>query len=110
MEIARPMLIRDFSDVRDVVRAYRVIAERGLAGATYNVASGNGVAISWLADRIAEIVGIAPALASPTSHALDEPSVLIGNTARLRALGWEPRIGLEQTLADVVAHYTQGAG
>ena len=44
--------VRDLSDVRDVVRAYRLLAERGDAGEAYNVCSGRGVSIQEIADML----------------------------------------------------------
>jgi GDP-4-dehydro-6-deoxy-D-mannose reductase len=95
---------RDFTDVRDVVRAYRLVAERGAPGAAYNVCSGRDVAIQDLADRLVAMADGPmrlvpdPDLARP----VDTP-VLRGDPTRLRAAtGWQPQIPLDQTLADVL--------
>ncbi len=95
---------RDFTDVRDVVRAYRLVALDGQPGAVYNVCSGRAVAISRLAELLVaaakhpvELVED-PALLRP----VDVP-LLLGDCARLAALsGWRPEISLEQTLAEVL--------
>lgn len=98
---------RDFTDVRDVVRAYRLLAQHGAPGEVYNVASGAAVAI---ADVLARLVARAatdvvtvedPGLFRP----VDLP-MLLGDAARLRAAtGWAPEIPLEATLADVLGHW-----
>jgi len=95
---------RDFTDVRDVVRAYRLLVERGRPGEVYNVCSGRDVAIQELADRIVAMaerpIGLEPdpALMRP----VDLP-VLRGDATKLRAdTGWTPSILLEQTLADLL--------
>jgi GDP-4-dehydro-6-deoxy-D-mannose reductase len=95
---------RDFTDVRDVVRAYRLVAERGEAGVAYNVCSGRDVAVQELADRLVAMADRPmrlvpdPDLARP----VDTP-VLRGDPSRLQAAtGWSPSIPLEQTLADVL--------
>jgi GDP-4-dehydro-6-deoxy-D-mannose reductase len=95
---------RDFTDVRDVVRAYRLLVEHGVAGEVYNVCSGESVAVRHLADLLqslakTEVELVAdPALVRP----VDVPLVR-GDPSRLRDLtGWEPRIPLEETLADVL--------
>jgi GDP-4-dehydro-6-deoxy-D-mannose reductase len=95
---------RDFTDVRDVVRAYRLMAERGTPGEAYNVCRGEDIAVRDLAVRL---VGLArkpmrlvpdPALQRP----VDIP-VLRGDPSRLRAAtGWTPEIALEQTLEDLL--------
>ena len=99
---------RDFTDVRDVVRAYRLLAIRGAAGEIYNVCSGADVAMSEVATRLA-------ALAHPDAQFVEDPAlrrpvdvpVLRGDARRLNeATGWRPEIDLDQTLRDVVAEAT----
>jgi GDP-4-dehydro-6-deoxy-D-mannose reductase len=97
--------VRDLSDVRDIVRAYRLLATHGTAGEVYNVCSGIGVTVRDVAERL---VGLAtrplrltvdPALVRP----VDVPR-LVGDGRRLRAAtGWEPTYSLDETLRDVLA-------
>ncbi len=102
---------RDFCDVRDVVRAYRLLSSFGVAGEVYNVASGHDVAINdialWLVARIA------PQVRLDVSETLLRPvelPVSRGSFAKLqRATGWEPRITLATSLEDVVAVLDQGS-
>ena len=98
---------RDFTDVRDVVAAYRLLVERGVSGTVYNVCSGRDVAMSDLAAQLLELAGAEltlqtdPALLRP----VDVP-VLRGSAGRLTAAtGWEPRIPLATTLADVLTSW-----
>jgi GDP-4-dehydro-6-deoxy-D-mannose reductase len=101
---------RDVGDVRDVVRAYRLILE-GLAartissGAVFNVATGRSVAIR---DVLASVAAIAGVEARPTRDASlvrpNDPPDIVGDASRLSAeTGWEPSIPLHQTLLDLVA-------
>lgn len=95
---------RDFTDVRDVVRAYRLLVAHGEPGEAYNVCSGVDLAIGELAERL---VGLAdrpmrlapdPALQRPV-----ETPVLRGDAAKLRAAtGWAPSIPLDRTLGDIL--------
>ena len=95
---------RDLTDVRDVVRAYRLLALKGDPGEVYNVCSGRDVAIQELADRLLamaerplELVPD-PELVRP----VDLP-VLRGDPSRLQAAtGWQPEIPLDQTLRDLL--------
>ncbi len=97
-------ILRDISDVRDVVRAYRLLVEHGVPGEAYNVCSGHGVSVRELAegmlamsDAPLELV-VDPELVRP----VDVPR-LVGSPDKLRATtGWEPEIPLEQTLRDVL--------
>jgi GDP-4-dehydro-6-deoxy-D-mannose reductase len=98
---------RDFTDVRDVVAAYRLLIERGAPGEVYNVCSGVDVA---MADVAAQLLALAGAdLTLETDPALVRPvdvPVLRGDAALLRAAtGWEPSVPLATTLADVLASW-----
>ncbi|HEY5886158.1 MAG TPA: GDP-mannose 4,6-dehydratase [Acidimicrobiales bacterium] len=95
---------RDFTDVRDVVRAYRLLAERGRPGEAYNVCSGRDVAVQQIADRLVALADRPMALVPDPDllRPVDTP-VLRGDPTRLHeATGWEPTISLDQTLADVL--------
>ncbi|TSC71971.1 MAG: GDP-D-mannose dehydratase [Parcubacteria group bacterium Gr01-1014_38] len=98
-------VVRDYTDVRDVVRAYTLLLERGVLGEVYNVGSGHGVAIRELLDELIRLAGVRvrveqdPEKARPT-----EIPALIGDSAKLRAAtGWAPIIPLSQTLQDILA-------
>ncbi len=102
---------RDLTDVRDVVRAYRLLAERGVAGEVYNVCSGRDVAISDVAAQLQELAGtdlrfeVDPSLSRP----VDVP-VVRGDPTKLReATGWEPRFTLDRTLLDVLDQWSDRA-
>jgi len=96
---------RDFLDVRDVVRAYADLAERGEAGEVYNVCSGTPTAIVDILRKLVTIahVGVEiredPALVRP----VDVP-LFYGDNSKLRAAtGWEPAFPLIRTLRDLYA-------
>ena len=93
---------RDFTDVRDVVKAYRMLIESGTPGEVYNVCSGHDVAIEEIANTLLRLAGTS--LEFKTDPALTRPvevPVLRGDPTRLQqATGWKPEIPLEQTLAD----------
>jgi GDP-4-dehydro-6-deoxy-D-mannose reductase len=95
---------RDFTDVRDVVRAYRLLMESGEPGEVYNVCSGVDLAVQDLADRLLAQATVPlrfetdPELLRP----VDVP-VLRGSHARLTAAtGWEPEISIDRTLTDLL--------
>ena len=102
---------RDFTDVRDVVRAYRLLIESGNPGEVYNVCSGRDVGIGDIADALLSLAGTT--LAFETDPGLVRPvevPVLRGDPARLvEATGWKPEIALEQTLSDVLAYWRRHA-
>jgi GDP-4-dehydro-6-deoxy-D-mannose reductase len=97
---------RDITDVRDVVRAYRLLVEQGEPGRVYNVCSGQDVAIEDLVRRMCKLAGV-PDLRLEVDPDLLRPAdvpALRGDPGRLAAAtGWRPEIPLDQTLADVLA-------
>ncbi|HEY6622534.1 MAG TPA: GDP-mannose 4,6-dehydratase [Acidimicrobiales bacterium] len=102
---------RDFTDVRDVVQAYRMLIESGTPGDVYNVCSGHDVAIEEIANSLLRLAGTSlgfetdPALVRPV-----EVPVLRGDPTRLQhATGWKPEIPLDQTLADVLEYWRRHA-
>jgi GDP-4-dehydro-6-deoxy-D-mannose reductase len=95
---------RDFTDVRDVVRAYRCLILDGEPGEAYNVCSGSDIAISDLADRLVAMAARPMRLEGDQNlqRPVDVP-VLRGDFTKLhKATGWNPRIELDATLADVL--------
>jgi GDP-4-dehydro-6-deoxy-D-mannose reductase len=95
---------RDFSDVRDVVRAYRLLATRGTPGEAYNVCSGSAVAIREMADTLIALSGkpMKVVLDPERLRPVDVPVVLGDNTKLRTDTGWAPEIPLEKTLGDVL--------
>ena len=98
---------RDLTDVRDTVRAYEMILERGQPGRPYNVCSGRAIRIRELLDlliaraRVPVEVKVDPARYRPN----DTP-ILLGDPARLRdELGWTAEIPIEQTLDDLLEYW-----
>ncbi len=95
---------RDFSDVRDVVRAYRLLTERGVSGEVYNVASGVDVGLFDIAQRL--VIAIAPQIRLVNDESLLRPvevPVSRGSYDKLRrATTWRPAITLDTSLHDVI--------
>lgn len=96
--------VRDFLDVRDVAAAYVALLARGLPDDLYNVASGTGVKLSELFERLAAIIGVdaIPEVDAQLVRPSDIP-YLVGDAGKLRAATlWRPAITLEQSLRDMV--------
>lgn len=98
---------RDLTDVRDVVRAYELLVERGASGGIYNVCSGRAHAIGDLLRMLVSRanarvdVEVDPSLLRPN----DNP-VVLGRFDRLqRETGWSPSISIEDTMGDVFADW-----
>ncbi len=104
--------VRDFTDVRDVVRAYWLAATRGEPGAAYHVCSGRPVSVRELLDTLISLSTVTPRVeVDPERLRPVDIPVLWGSAARLAAAtGWEPRIPLERTLADLLDHWRGRVG
>jgi GDP-4-dehydro-6-deoxy-D-mannose reductase len=100
---------RDFTDVRDVSRAYRLLLDSKVSAGTYNVASGRAVSLK----RVVELlVGLAevPIRVEHDPSRLRQADIrrLCGDASRLRSVtGWQPQILLERTLSDALAFARQ---
>lgn len=101
---------RDFTDVRDVVRAYRLLLEASAAGTlpsrqvVVNVASGHPVSIRSIAETLRRLAGCDAELAvDPALVRQGDPPEIVGSATFLAQLTrWTPTIALERTLADVL--------
>ncbi|MFV9506419.1 MAG: GDP-mannose 4,6-dehydratase [Oscillochloridaceae bacterium umkhey_bin13] len=98
---------RDFTDVRDMVRAYALVAERGEAGAVYNIGSGQAVMVRDLLDTLLAAsstpveVHLNPELMRP----IDIPLVVCDYQCLHAQTGWEPQLSLTQTLHDILDYW-----
>jgi len=103
-------VVRDFTDVRDVVRAYWALLDvppRSAAGrpdAVYNVCTGRGVCLGDLVKRLIALAGVEVEIRQdPGRFRPADIPVLVGDPSRLRAAtGWEPHISLDRTLSDLL--------
>jgi GDP-4-dehydro-6-deoxy-D-mannose reductase len=99
--------VRDYTDVRDVVRAYWALLDRGAAGEVYNVCSGRGVRIGDVLRDLVAAGGVRVEIRQdPDRLRPQDVPTLVGDPARLRqATGWEPRFALDRTLADLLEYW-----
>jgi GDP-4-dehydro-6-deoxy-D-mannose reductase len=98
---------RDLTDVRDTVRAYRLILERGQPGRPYNICSGRAISIRELLDRLIARARVpVDVKVDPARYRQNDTPLLLGSPDRLRdELGWTPTIPLEQTLDDLLEYW-----
>ncbi|MCL6466341.1 MAG: GDP-mannose 4,6-dehydratase [candidate division WOR-3 bacterium] len=101
--------VRDFTDVRDTVRAYYLILEKGVPGEVYNVATGKGY-------KIRQVLEILQGLSTAKFQIKQDPKrlrpsdveLLIGDPTKLKsATGWEPQYSFEQTLKDLLDYWRE---
>lgn len=98
---------RDFTDVRDVVRAYALLVKMGQRGETYNVGSGHALPISEILDKIVALsdcdikVEVDPDRLRPVDVPIIEPDITKIN----QATGWKPEISLDTTIEETLNYW-----
>ena len=104
VQVGNLEVVRDFTDVRNVVRGYRLLAQHGKAGEIYNLGAGRG---TKLTDALGHLVTLScrpvEVKVDPARlRTVDQP-LLVADPGKLRAAtGWEPVFGMEQTLTDML--------
>jgi len=104
---------RDFSDVRDVVRAYLLLMAKGRRGEVYNVCSGKAVALRGILDRLlAESVARSSVRVETDPLKLRKTDIplLVGSPRKIEEeTGWAPAIPFDRTLGDLLSFWRHGA-
>lgn len=100
---------RDFTDVRDVVRAYWLAAEKGEDGEAYNIGSGKAMAMKEMLDKLLALtkvdvkIQVDPARLRPS----DVPILLSDSSKFMTLTGWKPRIPLDRTFKDLLDYWRE---
>jgi GDP-4-dehydro-6-deoxy-D-mannose reductase len=104
IETGDTTIVRDFVDVRDVVRAYYMLLKNGKSGEVYNICSGTGRPLRQIIDMIADELDMK--IDNTVNSDFVRPNdnrVIIGDYSKIKSeLGWEPEISFEQTIKDIV--------
>lgn len=99
-------IVRDFVDVRDVVRAYYLLLMKGTKGAIYNICSGKGISLAEVVDMIAKKTGVA--VTTRTNPDFIRPSdnmEIVGSPYKIESeLGWGRKYTFEETINDMVEY------
>lgn len=99
--------VRDVGDVRDTVRAYTMILERGQPGRPYNVCTGRGITVRALLDALLTRARVDISIATdPSRYRANDLSHVVGDPARIQQeIGWTADIPLERTLDDLLEYW-----
>ncbi len=94
--------VRDFTDVKDMVRAYITVMEKGLPLAVYNIGSGQGISMAELLGKIRALAKTEVVVEEDQSRMrpADIPE-MVADPSKIKQLGWQPRLSLDETLARV---------
>jgi GDP-4-dehydro-6-deoxy-D-mannose reductase len=98
---------RDITDVRDTVRAYALLMERGVAGTIYNIASGVARTMRMVLDALIQRSRVPVTIEVDSSRLRPHDDlILVGDASRLRtATGWAPQISFDRTLDDLFDYW-----
>jgi GDP-4-dehydro-6-deoxy-D-mannose reductase len=97
-------IIRDFVDVRDVVKAYYLLLKKGKKAEVYNICSGTGISLQQIMDKMCAILNISITLQQDAN--LIRPNdnrIIIGSAAKIKKdLEWFPEISIDKSLSDII--------
>jgi GDP-4-dehydro-6-deoxy-D-mannose reductase len=98
---------RDYTDVRDIARGYRLLLEKGISGETYNICSGKPRSGHAILDGLTKSMKISPTIVQDPAkmRPSDSPTLYGSSEKLLKDTGWKPEISIETTLSDVVADW-----
>ncbi len=104
-------IVRDFIDVRDVVRCYCLLLDKGRGGEIYNVCSGRGHALREVLEAVCRKVGVDVPFASEEGllRPIDNP-VIVGSNEKISKLGMTLEYGLDRSLDDVIRYWSEKVG
>lgn len=104
IETGDTSIIRDFVDVRDVVRAYYLLLTQGTSGEIYNICSGKALQLSEIIRFVANEVGVkVTTRVNPDFVRPDDNKEIVGSSYKIEAeLGWKPEIDIRETLHDMI--------
>lgn len=100
---------RDFTDIRDVVKAYRLLMEKAPLGEVFHIASGRAVSIQSILDKLLQLSTVTITVEKdPTRLRPSDVPIMVGDASKLKVLtGWEATIPLDQSLSDVLTYWRE---
>ncbi len=100
---------RDFTDVRDMVRAYQLAITKGEAGEVYNIGSGQGHTMQWVLDTLLSMSHVAVEVKQdPSRMRPSDIPIMVCDPSRFeQQTGWKPQMPLEQTLKDILNYWRE---
>ncbi len=106
IEVGKLSTRRDFTDVRDAVRAYWLLMQKGRAGETYNVCSGRSYSIKEVLKKLQQLAKKPFKIKEKLKWRKNDPDMVIGDNQKIRkAVGWAPEITLDQSLKDILGYW-----
>ena len=98
--------IRDFTDVKDIVRAYYLLMQKGQSGQVYNIGSSHGIKVSDILESLTRLAKVKIKVTSDPDRMrpADNPHIVADNT-KIALLGWHPEISIDKTLQRTLDYF-----
>ncbi|NCN03698.1 MAG: NAD-dependent epimerase/dehydratase family protein [Candidatus Pacebacteria bacterium] len=111
LQVGNLNAIRDFTDVKDMVRAYLLLMQKGESGQVYNIGSGHGLKVSDILENLVRLakVKVTVKLDPARMRPADNPFIVADNT-KIAALGWSPKIPIDKTLERTLNYFRNSIG
>lgn len=98
--------VRDFTDVKDIVRGYVTLMTHGLTGEVYNIGSGHGITMQTVLDILVSLSHTSIKIESdPEKFRPQDAAQIVANISKINTLGWQPEIPLRETLERVIEYW-----
>lgn len=109
IKVGNISLIRDFVDVRDVVRAYYLLLQHGKSGEAYNICTGVGTSLKQILMQMMQYLELSLTITADSNLIRpDDIKIVIGSNKKIfEEVGWQPEIPLEKSLADIIDYWMQ---
>lgn len=109
IEVGNLNAIRDFTDVRDMIKGYWLALQKGKAGEVYNISSGRGVTIKEVVRILLGFTDMDISIKKdPSRLRPSDVEILLGDSSKFRKqTGWKPQIPLEKTLLDLLNYWRE---
>lgn len=109
LKVGNLSAVRDYTDVRDMVKAYCFAVQKGDPGEVYNIASGKGYAVRQIVEMLKDLTQVNITIEEdPSRMRPSDVPVLIGDSTKFRKkTGWKPEIPFEKTLKDILGYWRQ---
>ncbi len=107
MKVGNLTAKRDFTNVKDVVKAYKLLAENGISGQTYNVGSGTAVTIQSILDiALSHSTADIRVVQDPNRMRPSDVPIIVADTSKIfKDTGWKPDISLDATILEVLEYW-----
>ncbi len=106
LKVGNLQAVRDFTDVDDIVRAYILLMQRGVASEVYNLGSGTGIQMQTVVEQLCALAKVPVRIEVDPKRLrpLDIP-VMVANNAKVKNLGWQPKVPLHASLESIIEYW-----